>query len=117
MSEQRCCPNRDDFDLRRTELCCDHFDTSYTGEDEQHCIICAMQERIAELEAAQRWIAVSERLPEKDGRYLAFFCMRRCALSFRDGRWRYDSEYMSDERQKDITHWQPLPAHPQEPVK
>jgi len=76
-------------------------------------LITSLRERVEELMEAQRWIPASERLPEKAGRYLAFFCMRRCALSFRDGRWRYDSEYMPDERQKDVTHWLPLPAPPE----
>ena len=81
----------------------------------------------------QRWIPVTERLPEKDGLYLCFsqYCGSgwRSVRSFaKDGRkkdeydfqrrWKnvwydYDSEYgycVIDS----ITHWMPLPEPPKE---
>ena len=79
----------------------------------------------------QEWISVKDRLPAKDGYYLAFVqgyyakCVR--TLNFaKDGRkvdefdfdegdknvwYRYDSEY-GYVTVEDVTHWMPLPQPP-----
>ena len=82
---------------------------------------------------AQRWTPVTERLPEKDGNYLAWIAFSgRCdVLRFaKDGRevceydfqynwgnvwYDYDSEwgYVS----YDVSHWMPLPEPPGEGTK
>ena len=79
----------------------------------------------------QKWIPVSERLPEEDGRYLVFergyLIPSIRVLSFaRDGRkvdkydfhrgwknvwYRYDSEW-GHLTTDDVTHWMPLPEAP-----
>ena len=78
----------------------------------------------------QRWTPVTERLPDKDGYYLAWIAGSECceALGFaKDGRevcaydfrynWEnvwydYDSEWGFVSY--DVTHWMPLPEPPKE---
>ena len=61
-----------------------------------------------------RWIPVSERLPEKNGRYLAYIIDKynklRCIMTckyYADGYWKWypDGECLSD----DVVAWMPLP--------
>ena len=79
----------------------------------------------------QEWISVKDRLPEEDGRYLAFvkgfYATFVRTLNFaKDGRkvdefdfdegaknvwYRYDSEY-GYVTVEDVTHWMPLPQPP-----
>ena len=72
--------------------------------------LARLNERIAELEAAQRWIPVSERLPEEgegvvvavEGGFVypdTFDCVSEGILHF------YDS--------CNVTHWMPLPEPPE----
>ena len=59
---------------------------------------------------ADKWISVKDRLPQKDGRYLAYgSAFGRCLI----GILYYDVrlECFSD---GEVTHWQPLPAPPTE---
>lgn len=58
--------------------------------------------RIAELEAAHRWIPVTERLPEKDGTYAVIMGFPE-TVRFSDGKWDCYGE---------VTHWMPLPDAP-----
>lgn len=74
----------------------------------------SQQKRIAELEAADKWIPVTERLPEKEGRYL---CVVR--IGYRSGAvylqiMNGDSHGFSLEHiyNDDVTHWMPLPEEP-----
>lgn len=67
-------------------------------------------ERIAELEAKTRWIPVCERLPECDGFYMVF-TGRNPNHKFVDmTRFENDKFFAED----GVTHWQPLPAPPEE---
>jgi len=65
--------------------------------------------RIAELEAAQRWISVSERLPEGET-VLALWKDKTIHLdwTFIDG----GSYYWWNSGQANVTHWMPLPESP-----
>lgn len=72
---------------------------------QQRPIEDALNKRIAELEAAQRWIPVGERLPEESGTYMVYYY--------------YDNAYGSvwysliDAPFPDrVTHWRPLPEAP-----
>lgn len=86
------------------------------------------------------WVPVTERLPEKDGKYLvcekwdcgygAIYNIRVVSYSLnlnkvdkydfhgkeykRPGWFDYDSEYGHFETGRDITHWMPLPTPPKE---
>jgi len=73
----------------------------------------AFQSRIAELEAAQRWIPVSERLPEVNGYYMAVvvdgFDDSRSVETLRyfgDGDWFTWSDWYV------VTHWKEKPELP-----
>lgn len=71
--------------------------------------LARLNERIAELEAAQRWIPVSERLPEKDGYYLV--------SDDHDGV--LSCEFMTGRRFQPlwevagVLYWMPLPEPPE----
>lgn len=72
--------------------------------------------RIAELEAAQRWIPVSERLPEIGMRVLFYNSFMK---NIHKG-WYSVDEWVSESRVfydgdklKRITHWMPLPEPPE----
>ena len=66
------------------------------------------QARIAELEAARRWVPVGERLPE-DGNPVLAYGYSLWTAHYVKGEW-YDD--VMDERIY-ITHWMPLPAVPE----
>ena len=73
-----------------------------------------LRARIAELEQAQRWIPVGERLPEHHKEYLV------CTGENGDyhsetGITEFDPEngFFSDNYYSDITHWMLLPEPPQ----
>lgn len=65
-----------------------------------------------------KWISVEERLPEKNGIYLAHVVHRYCKI---DSYWRVCIEYFGKEGTWDsladiyeVTHWMPLPELPKE---
>ena len=69
----------------------------------------------------QRWIPVSERLPEKDGSYLITYesdlYNKQCfvtALEFECGKWFYDDDYKIIDYGNCVIAWMPLP-NPYEP--
>lgn len=75
----------------------------------------ALNARIAELEAAQRWIPVSERLPEK----------QKLTIGFTDNSAYVFFEIVNDDemglvmypyqnRKGTVTHWMPLPTPPED---
>ena len=73
-------------------------------------------DRIAELEAAQRWIPVSERLPEIGVRVLFY---NNFIKNIHKG-WYSGDEWVSEigvfyngDKLKRITHWMPLPKFPE----
>ena len=70
-----------------------------------------LEEYIAELEAAQRWIPVSERLPEDWTMVLFTNGVTRGIGQFdKDGFYDYWYEYSFN---KPVTHWMPLPNPPE----
>ena len=73
-------------------------------------------DRIAELEAAQRWIPVSERLPEPYEKVIALAkdCMNVGWVLPEDLREVGKGAFA---RLYNVTHWMPLPAAPQQEVK
>ena len=60
--------------------------------------------KLARMEAAERWIPVSERLPEIDGEYICYN-----GKSFDVDYWDGDSWNFNC----GITHWRPLPSAPE----
>ncbi len=75
-------------------------------------IVEELQARIAELEAAQRWVPVSERLPDKieivDVLIETSYGLSQQSDTFLEGEWVYWGQYTT------VTHWKyrtPLPAY------
>ncbi|WP_430688952.1 DUF551 domain-containing protein, partial [Klebsiella quasipneumoniae] len=56
-----------------------------------------------------KWIPVSERMPENDGAYLCWDNRYVTTYAFIFGAWQAN-QFIA----KNITHWMPLPAGPQE---
>lgn len=60
----------------------------------------------------QKWIPVTERLPEESGKYLAYcgeydgICVLYYEVLKTKGKWRT--------KWKEVTHWMPLPEAPRE---
>ena len=92
----------------------------------------AADRRIAELEAAQRWIPVKERLPDGVGSYLVYYhewsngdflpkyddYKIRVMRFMNNGKWRMpvctDKRCEADTN-REVTHWMPLPSPPLKP--
>jgi len=72
----------------------------------EHQLSDALHARIAELEAARRWIPVGERLPEERQNVLA---LDRTGTAYH---WEY-SRSLSNIFVSDYTHWMPLPGMPE----
>ncbi len=68
----------------------------------------AAEAKVAELEAAARWIPVTEKLPEKDGTYIGWCGKENFYAEFTF------SQCWTISIDKRITHWMPLPQPPQE---
>jgi len=70
---------------------------------------------IEELQAAQEWIPVTERLPEYGGSYITAFSKGEVGhnlyMTFADGSGKW---YQNSEDTGEVTHWMPLPEPPKE---
>lgn len=69
-------------------------------------------------QAERRWIPVTERLPEREGRYL---CVKRIGKSgsgyvqiMNGDSYGFSMEHIYTD---DVTHWMPLPEGPKEEIK
>lgn len=65
---------------------------------------------------ADRWIPVSERMPDENAEQQVLACFKGGDIStlyYFEGRW--DDAYGIVPIRQDVTHWMPLPAAPQEP--
>ncbi len=78
--------------------------------------IKSLRARVAELEAAQRWIPVTERLPEDDtvilGLFMEYSRPQICAFRRYGKGWIEEND--GDTYHSGITHWMPLPQPPKE---
>ena len=120
------------FDLCNVENCRYHLTNTKSGckcaiklmATDAAAALEAAEKRIAELEAAQRWIPVTERLPE-DGNdvlvtYLGYTDKKPYSddvakwsleLNGYNGGWLWSLD--DSDVEVEITHWQPLPQPPQ----
>ena len=84
--------------------------------DDIHCAECITDRLIANGVTIQRWIPVTERLPEKGDKYL---CIVKSCL-FRGANYQtilgYDRGGFHDGCicMEDVTHWMPLPEPPKD---
>ena len=90
-------------------------------EDVHKSRIARLEAEVERLREAQRWIPVSEGLPEADKDYkcvsinvLMFDNNSACAIegwyNFSDGEWH---NYLTNEKFLQVTHWMPLPEPPE----
>ena len=69
---------------------------------------------LKDVEPAQKWIPVAERLPEKDGIYLTFNKKKQYEFHFfQTGKRMWPAVWDED----GVTHWMPLPNPPKEGQK
>lgn len=88
-------------------------DLHYEAADAIEQLICEVaDEHNARLDAEerQRWIPVTERLPEKNGSYLVFVYGEVTEMNCWHGKW----HRLGDDYTKAVTHWMPLPEPPKE---
>ena len=123
------------FDLCKDASCKYHVNGMRSGcrceiKVKEHAAADALEaaeKRIAELEAAQRWIPVKERLPDDVGSYLVYYhewsngdflpkyddYRIRVMRFINNGKWCMpvctDKRCEADTN-REVTHWQPLPS-------
>ena len=126
------------FDLCNVENCRYHLTNTKSGckcaiklmATDAAAALEAAEKRIAELEAAQRWISVEERLPDDVGSYLVYYhewsngdflpkyddYRIRVMRFMNNGKWRMpvctDKRCEADTN-REVTHWQHLPQPPE----
>jgi len=79
-------------------------------QSEHGAYVAELEARIAELEAQQRWIPVSERLPEKSGTYLVWYkhYLEMANFDWISTKWQICyTNWITD-----IDYWMPLPVPP-----
>lgn len=85
-------------------------DESNKGHDDVMPVYAAPQSPGSEPATVPgKWIPVSERMPENDGAYLCWDNRYVTTYAFIFGAWQAN-QFIA----KNITHWMPLPAGPQE---
>ena len=83
-----------------------------TGKIYSEEAVQTLQAEIERLREAQRWIPVSERLPETRGFYICSNVDRETKKVFVEERFFIGGIW--DVYFSDVTHWMPLPQPPQE---
>ena len=64
--------------------------------------------------AQQRWIPVTERLPEEYTRVIGYMAWRAMtAIEYQHGRW-YSIDHLEPLPDEAVSHWMPLPQPPKE---
>ncbi|MEH6566217.1 MAG: DUF551 domain-containing protein [Halopseudomonas sp.] len=77
-------------------------------------LIASLSRRLAELEEAQRWVPVTERLPAENKKVIVWVNRHGYYPSFIDAAHRQGGRWSSNEGVSyTITHWQPMPESPQ----
>ena len=78
-----------------------------TGEYKYSNATYYLNKRISNIKPKSEWIQVKDRLPDKDGFYLAYY-------TFKDGRHARDIFYYNcgSPISSTITHWMPIPELP-----
>ena len=126
------------FDLCNVESCRYHITNTKSGckcaiklmAADAAAALEAADKRVKELEAAQMWISVEERLPDDVGSYLVYYhewssgnflpeyddYRIRVMRFMNNGKWCMpvctDKRCEADTN-REVTHWQPLPQLPQ----
>lgn len=69
-----------------------------------------LAKELLSLREKERWIPVSEKLPETYTLVLGYYGARFCGWVKGDGKWYCQDS--SDAIDEDVTHWKPLPEAP-----
>ena len=80
-------------------------------------LIPGFRKQIEDLEAKSKWIPVTERLPDKNRKWVLCLCVGGAmeVLNFDFTMWNWDSQYPGRcYMEKYVTHWMPLPEPPKE---
>ena len=80
-------------------------------EERAECIMRRALYNLGLSDAAPRWIAVTERLPE-DMFTRIVYCTFRTVAFYDSGSW-WRNSHAGPERLDGVTHWMPLPAPPE----
>jgi len=94
----------------------DDLETKYVSRqsfDEMKARAKAAEARVAELEAADRWIPVEENLPESGRKVLVLLKNKSSFVMFLDKESRWNDGFGSCPFNI-VSHWRPLPALPSE---
>ena len=97
-----------------------HYETGLDADDcfrDLMVYVKGLVARIAELEAAQRWIPVSERLPEPYTRVLACIKSGYMEVDYMYSEPIVDVGIADFNSLDNVTHWMPLPPSPESEVK
>ena len=95
------------------EISVEDFENKYVSRSAYDALLAraeAAEARVAELEAATRWIPVTERLPKEKQNVLG---LDRTGTAYH---WEY-SKSLVNIFTADFTHWMPLPEPPKEEVE
>jgi hypothetical protein len=79
--------------------------------------VAALQYQLRHARGGQRWIPVTERMPEKNNQWVLCLCVSGAmeVLKFDYTMWNWDSQYPRRcYMESYVAHWMPLPEPPKE---
>ena len=109
---------RADVELSKTEVRLEDYAIALQQAIEHHCkgekvpaeiaLRCPYHAKLLDDTRTDDWISVKDRLPKNDDEVLVSTRLKNIGIGWWDSYWR------SDLSVKEITHWMPMPAPPEE---